>query len=450
MDTDSIPLQGQILTGAFTSFDATICILLIFFILCSAMASASEVAYLSLTPNDLKTLKDKGHKKALKLQDKLEQLLATILIFNSLMKVGITLCTAYLVDSLLDFGQNPMLILIAQIIVIAFFILIICELIPKQYADKQQIKIAASMSILLTILTTLFKPLAFLLTSSTSIISKRLNPDTQISIDQLSKALERDQDPDIDQEKEIFKGIVRFGNIDAMDIICPRINVIAIDVASTFKEVKETITEHGYSRLPVYDDNLDNITGILYVKDLLQHLGEADNFKWQQLVRPAYFIPENKKINDLLEELQHEKVHMAIVVDEYGGTTGIITMEDIIEEIVGDIQDEYDEQEIVYTQDKEGSYVFEASTLLNDFYKITDTDEEAFEEVEGDADTLAGLILEIKGELPQKDEIITYHEHQFKILEVDNRRIKKIKYRKLTPTEEEKGNSENTENTDTK
>ena len=183
--------------------------------------------------------------------------------------------------------------------------------------------------------------------------------------------------------------------------------------------------------MPVYEENLDNIIGILYVKDLLQHLDETDEFKWQTLIRPAYFVPETKKINDLLEEFQVKKVHLAIVVDEYGGTSGIVTMEDIIEEIVGDINDEYDEQEIAYTRDKNGAYVFEASTLLNDFYKITDIDEDTFREVEGDADTLAGLILELKGELPQKNEIITYKEHQFKVLEVDNRRIKKIQYSSL-------------------
>ena len=252
-----------------------------------------------------------------------------------------------------------------------------------------------------------------------------------ISIDQLSKALELTQDTSINEEKDILEGIVRFGNIDAIDIICPRINVIAIDSQSTYRQVKEIISEHGYSRMPVYEENLDNIIGILYVKDLLQHLDETDEFKWQTLIRPAYFVPETKKINDLLEEFQVKKVHLAIVVDEYGGTSGIVTMEDIIEEIVGDINDEYDEQEIAYTRDKNGAYVFEASTLLNDFYKITDIDEDTFREVEGDADTLAGLILELKGELPQKNEIITYKEHQFKVLEVDNRRIKKIQYSSL-------------------
>ena len=256
-----------------------------------------------------------------------------------------------------------------------------------------------------------------------------------LSIDQLSKALELTKDTAINEEKDILEGIVRFGNIDAVDIIRPRINVIAIDSNSTYQQVKEIITEHGYSRMPVYEENLDNITGILYVKDLLLHLDEKNDFRWQTLIRPAYFVPESKKINDLLEEFQSKKVHLAIVVDEYGQTAGIVTMEDIIEEIVGDINDEYDEQEIVYTRDKNGAFIFEASTLLNDFYKITDIDEDTFQEVEGDADTLAGLILELKGELPLKDEVITYKEHQFKILEVDNRRIKKIQYKKI-------GNSE--------
>lgn len=431
MDTGNIPLSGQIFTGTFTTFDAILCILLGFLLLCSAMVSASEVAFFSLSPAQLKTLKEKGHERALNLQRKPERLLATILISNNFVNVGIVIISTYLVNSLFDFSQYPVLGFIIQVVVVTFVILLIGEIMPKLYANRQQMKTIAVMTGPLTILSKILYPLSMLLIKSTSIISNKLNKKDQISIDQLSKALELTQDSDINQEKDILEGIVRFGNIDAMDIIRPRINVIAIDNSSSYLEVKELIKEHGYSRLPVYEENLDNITGILYVKDLLQHLEEDASFKWQKLVRPAYFIPENKKINDLLEEFQHKKVHMAIVVDEYGGTTGIITMEDIIEEIVGDIQDEYDEQEIVYTRDKEGAYIFEASTLLNDFYKITGTGENAFEEIEGDADTLAGLILEIKGELPGKDEIITYHGHQFKILEVDNRRIKKIRYKRI-------------------
>ena len=345
--------------------------------------------------------------------------------------MAIVVISTYLVNSLFDFSAYPVLGFVIQVIVVTFVILLVGEIIPKLYANRSHLNMVIFMAGPLTFLSHVFRPLSTLLIGSTSIIRKRMDKKDGISIDQLSKALELTQDTSINEEKDILEGIVRFGNIDAIDIICPRINVIAIDSQSTYRQVKEIISEHGYSRMPVYEENLDNIIGILYVKDLLQHLDETDEFKWQTLIRPAYFVPETKKINDLLEEFQVKKVHLAIVVDEYGGTSGIVTMEDIIEEIVGDINDEYDEQEIAYTRDKNGAYVFEASTLLNDFYKITDIDEDTFREVEGDADTLAGLILELKGELPQKNEIITYKEHQFKVLEVDNRRIKKIQYSSL-------------------
>ena len=266
---------------------------------------------------------------------------------------------------------------------------------------------------------------------STSIISKRMVKKTGLSIDQLSKALELTQDSEINDEKEILEGIVRFSNISAIDIIRPRINVIAIDIKDSFEQVKDIVIEHGYSRLPVYRENLDTIEGVLYVKDLLAHLKEKDNFSWQSLLRPAYFVPETKKINDLLEEFQSKKVHLAIVVDEYGGTSGIVTMEDILEEIVGEINDEYDEKEETYIKIRNNAYIFEASTLLNDFIKIVDADQDSFKDIEGEADTLAGLILEIKGELPKKNDVIVYLEHKFTILEVDNRRIIKIKYEKI-------------------
>ncbi len=430
MDTDYIPLAGQIFTGAFTLIDLIFVIILLLLLLCSALISGSEVAYFSLSPSQLKYLEDNGYEKARNLQQKPNRLLATILISNNFVNVAIVVLSTYLVNSLFDFSAYPTLGFIIQVIVVTFVILLAGEIIPKLYANRSQLSMVIFMAGPLTFLSQLFRPLSALLIGSTSIISKRMDKKDNLSIDQLSKALELTKDTAINEEKDILEGIVRFGNIDAVDIIRPRINVIAIDGSSSYQQVKEIITEHGYSRMPVYEENLDNITGILYVKDLLQHLDEKEDFRWQTLIRPAYFVPETKKINDLLEEFQTKKVHLAIVVDEYGGTTGIVTMEDIIEEIVGDINDEYDEQEIVYTRDKNGSYIFEASTLLNDFYKITDIEEDSFQEVEGDADTLAGLILEIKGELPHKDEVITYKEHQFKVLEVDNRRIKKIQYKK--------------------
>ena len=431
MDADYIPLAGQVFTGAFTLIDLVFCILLLFLLLCSALVSGSEVAFFSLSPSQLKYLEDKGYHKALKLHEKADRLLATILISNNFVNVAIVVISTYLVNSLFDFSAYPVLGFVIQVIVVTFVILLVGEIIPKLYANLSHLNMVIFMAGPLTFLSHVFRPLSTLLIGSTSIIRKRMDKKDGISIDQLSKALELTQDTSINEEKDILEGIVRFGNIDAIDIICPRINVIAIDSQSTYRQVKEIISEHGYSRMPVYEENLDNIIGILYVKDLLQHLDETDEFKWQTLIRPAYFVPETKKINDLLEEFQVKKVHLAIVVDEYGGTSGIVSMEDIIEEIVGDINDEYDEQEIAYTRDKNGAYVFEASTLLNDFYKITDIDEDTFREVEGDADTLAGLILELKGELPQKNEIITYKEHQFKVLEVDNRRIKKIQYSSL-------------------
>lgn len=430
MDADYIPLAGQIFTGAFTLIDLVFCIILLFLLLCSALVSGSEVAYFSLSPSQLKYLEEKGYTKARNLHEKPERLLATILISNNFVNVAVVVISTYLVNSLFNFSAYPVLGFVIQVIVVTFVILLVGEIIPKLYANRARLNMVIFMAGPLTFLSHLFRPLSTLLIGSTSIIRKRMDKKDGISIDQLSKALELTKDTSINEEKDILEGIVRFGNIDAVDIIRPRINVIAIDSQSTYRQVKEIISEHGYSRMPVYEENLDNITGILYVKDLLQHLDETDAFKWQTLIRPAYFVPETKKINDLLEEFQVKKVHLAIVVDEYGGTSGIVTMEDIIEEIVGDINDEYDEQEIVYTRDKNGAYIFEASTLLNDFYKITDIDENTFQEVEGDADTLAGLILELKGELPRKDEIITYEGHQFKILEVDNRRIIKIQYKK--------------------
>lgn len=430
MDSDVIPLAEQLISGTFDLVDTILLILLLFLLLCSALISASEVAYFSLSPTQLKQLEDGGYNKTLRLHHKPELLLATILIGNNFVNVAIVVISTYLVNSTFDFSAFPVLGFVIQVIVVTFLILLFGEITPKLYANRSQVKTAIFMAGPLTFLSYLFRPLAWLLIKSTSVVQKRLNKKDGISIDQLSKALELTKDSDINEEKEILEGIVRFGNIAVVDIIRPRIHVIAAEVSSSYKEIQQIISEHGYSRMPVYEENLDNIRGILYVKDLLLHLDEGEDFNWQVLLRPVYYVPETKKINDLLEEFQTKKVHMAIVVDEYGGTSGIITMEDIIEEIVGDINDEYDEQEIIYTRDKSGGYIFEAPTLLNDFYKITDIDDSTFEEVEGEADTLAGLILEIQGEFPQKGDVITYRDHQFTILEVDKRRIKKIKYNK--------------------
>jgi len=430
LETDGYDAVTSLFRGTFDVLDIVFIIILLFLLLCSALVSGSEVAYFSLTPAELDKLREKRYEKVIHLHQKPNLLLSTILITNNFVNVGIVILSTYLVNTLFDFSGYPILGFIIQVIVVTFLILLFGEIMPKLYANRSQMRVAILMAAPLTFLTYLFRPLSLLLIRSTSIISKRIAKKDGLSIDQLSKALELTQDAELNEEKEILEGIVRFSNIDAIDIICPRINIIGLEIEDSFEQVRNTVIEHGYSRLPVYRENLDTIEGILYVKDLLAYLKESKDFKWQKLIRPAYFVPETKKINDLLEEFQTKKVHMAIIVDEYGGTSGIVTMEDILEEIVGEINDEYDEKEETFTKLPDNKYIFEACTLLNDFIKIVDADQDSFKDIEGEADTLAGLILEIKGELPEKNEVITYQGHQFTILEVDNRRIKKIKYEK--------------------
>lgn len=431
METELISAVSDVVYGPFNLTDVIFIIILLLLLFSSAVISGSEVAYFSLSPGQLEEIRQKGYEKVCHLHRKPEKLLATILISNNFVNVAIVILSSYLVDSLFDFSGNPLLGFVIQVIVVTFIILLFGEIIPKLYANRSPIKMAIFMAPPLTVLGYLFRPLSALLINSTSIISKKVAKKDSISIDQLSKALELTKDSEINEEKDILEGIVRFSNIYAIDIIQPRINIIAIDEEDSFKHIRELIIEHGYSRLPVYKDNLDTIVGILYIKDLLAHLQEDDHFQWQNLIRPAYFVPETKKINDLLEEFQTKKVHLAIVVDEYGGTSGIVTMEDILEEIVGEINDETDEKEKTYIKIKNNAYIFEGHTLLNDFEKIANIKDDYFKDIEGEADTLAGLILEIKGELPRKNEVITYRQHKFTILDVDKRRIKKIKYEDL-------------------
>lgn len=432
METDICDAVHNIFRGSFEPVDLVFFLVLLFLLLVSALVSASEVAYFSLSPGELDKLKEKGYDKVAGLHKKSDLLLSTILISNNFVNVGIVILSTYLVDSLFDFSANPVLGFVIQVFVVTFLLLLFGEIMPKLYANRTQVKVAILMAGPLTFLSYLFRPLSMLLIRSTSIISRRISTKTDLSIDQLSKALQLTKDAEINEEKEILEGIVRFSNIDAIDIIRPRISIVALDIEDNFGRIKELVIEHGYSRLPVYRDNLDTIEGILYVKDLLAHLKEPLDFNWQTLIRPAYFVPETKKISDLLEEFQSKKVHMAIVVDEYGGTSGIVTMEDILEEIVGEINDEYDEKEETFTRLSGNVYIFEAYTLLNDFIKIVGADQDSFRDIEGEADTLAGLILEIKGELPRKNEVIAYRGHKFTVLEVDNRRIKKIRYEKVS------------------
>lgn len=395
----------------------------------SALVSGSEVAFFSLTPNDIENLKNSKSnvaKTALKLLESPRKLLATILVSNNFINIAIVILSTYLMNSLINFGGSQIIGFIIQVVLITFLLLLFGEIIPKVYANKYSSKFALSMAIPLQVLSFLFKPVTSILVSSARFLDKYFKKKQSFSINDLSSALEIASDG-LDEEKEILKGIVEFGNTEVSEIMRPRVDVLAIDISSSFSDVLNNIVDDGYSRIPVFDKSFDDIKGILYIKDLLPHIQKKNNFHWQSLIRPPYFIPEKKKINDLLEELQKKKIHMAIVVDEYGGTSGIVTMEDIIEEIVGDISDEFDEDEVNFSKINKDNFLFDGKILLNDFYKIVDADNSVFDDIKGDADTLAGLILEIKGEFPKLYDKIVYKQFTFTIEEIDKRRIVKIK-----------------------
>lgn len=403
--------------------------LLLFF---SAMVSGSEIAFFSINPQQIKDLLNSKSKKSntvVYLLEKPKRLLATILITNNFINVGIVILSTYLTYRIFNFENYPVVAFVIEILVVSFFLLLFGEIIPKVYATQFPTKFAKRMSLPLFFLKKFFRPLSSILIYSTSMIDKRITKKGHnISIHELSDALELTADSgQPEEEQKILKGIVKFGDKDVKEIMRSRIDVTAVEYNTHFDELIDKIQKSGFSRIPVYRENFDNVAGILYIKDLLQHLKQDRDYPWQSLLRPPFFVPESKMINDLLKEFQEKKIHMAVVVDEYGGTAGIVTLEDVIEEIVGEINDEFDAEENNYTQVDDNNYIFEGKTLLNDFCRVIGVDNELFESAKGESDTLAGLILELKGEIPGKNEVIHYRNFEFKILTVDNRRIKKIK-----------------------
>jgi gliding motility-associated protein GldE len=375
----------------------------------------------------MKTNKDKKAKAVLKLYNNPEKLLSTVLVANNTINIAIVLLAAFLSLRIFDFSSEPVLGFIINVVVITFLLLFFGEVMPKVYASRNHISIALFMAFPLTILEKLFKPVTSLLIFSSSFVKKRTGTRrSNISMDDLSDALELTSE-DFTEDEKILKGIVNFGNINVSAIMCPRIDVTAINIKSGFDKIVPVIISSGFSRIPVYSGSFDSVKGILYAKDVLPYTNNPGSFKWQALLRPPYFVPETKKINDLLKEFQTKKIHMAVVIDEYGGTSGIVTLEDILEEIVGEITDESDEDQLLFRKIDEKTYIFEAKILLNDFCKVFDIGEELFEEVRGESETLAGLILELTGEIPQKDQIIKYGDFVFRIESADRRRIKEIR-----------------------
>jgi putative hemolysin len=408
-------------------------ITIVVLLLCSAAASASETAFFSLSPsqlNEIRSSKTAVNKRIVHLLENSKLLLATILITNNLVNVGIVIISTFLVNHYLDFSANPLLGFLFQIVAITALLLLLGEIMPKVIATRKPVKIASFVATPLFIVQRVLYPFSRLLVNSTRFIDKRQAHSHHITLDDISNAIDITNDGKVDDEdRKIMKSITRFGDINAREIMSPRVDITAIDNTLPFSEIQKIIIDSGYSRIPVYSDTPDTITGILYIKDLLPHLAELDTFNWESLVRPPFFIPENKPINDLMQEFQEKKIHMAVVVDEYGGTSGIITLEDIIEEIVGEINDEFDveAENIFYSRIDNHNYVFEGKTTINDMCRVLGLDDRIFDEAKGESESLAGLILELAGKMPATGETFSLGEFTFRVEAADKRRIKKVK-----------------------
>lgn len=400
-------------------------------LLASAFASGSEIAFFSLSPTDLSALDPERNGRdnnIQQLREDSERTLATILITNNFVNVMIIMVCNYMFGNLIDFGSAVVLQFLCITVLLTFLLLLFGEIMPKVYSRQNPLKFCRLVVPGILFCRKLFWPIETILIKSGIVAEKFIKKENHVlSVDDLEQALELTDKDDIKDEQTMLKGIIRFGDETAKEIMTSRQDIVDIDIRSSFSEVIKSIIENNYSRIPVYQDNTDNIRGVLYIKDLLPHLGKSDSFRWQSLIRPPYFVPETKKIDDLLRDFQENKVHIAIVVDEFGGTSGLVTLEDILEEIVGEINDEYDEDEATYTKQSYNTYIFEGKTLLSDFCRILNIDDDTFDEVEGDADTLAGLLLEIKGDFPSVHERITYKNFDFEIYAVEERRISRVK-----------------------
>ena len=407
-------------------------VLLIVLLIGSALISGAEVALFSLSRTDLEDeeLAAKNQIKIItKLLERPKKLLATILVANNFINIGIVILFAFLSEFMFKSITSTLIKFIVDVVVVTFLILLFGEILPKIYASRNNLKFATFMAYPLRVLDVVFSPLSLPMRAITLTIHSRLGKQkSNLSVDQLSQALELTSEHDTTKEEQkILQGIVSFGNTDTKQVMQPRIDVFALSIDQTYTEIVGEIVANGYSRIPVYQDNMDNIKGILYVKDLLPYLNEKE-FDWTSLLRDPFFVPENKKLDDLMSEFQEKKVHLAVVVDEYGGTSGLVSLEDIIEEIVGDISDEFDDEDLIFSKLDDKNYVFEGKTALKDFYKIIKLeDDTVFEDNKGEAETLAGFILENSGGFPKRNSKIKFENYVFTIESLDKKRIKRVK-----------------------
>lgn len=397
----------------------------------SGFASASEIAFFSLSPGDLSKVEEDEDASDEIIRDLLsqsERLLATILITNNFVNVTIIVLCNFFFMNVFQF-HSPIAEFVIITVILTFLLLLFGEIIPKIYSAQKTLAFCRFAAPGILFFRKAFRPLATMLVKSSAFVNKYVSRSNyNISVDELSHALELTDKAEISEENTILEGIIRFGAETAKEVMTSRLDMVDLDIKTPYKEVLQCIIDNIYSRIPVYNQTRDNIAGVLYIKDLLPHLNKGDNFRWQSIIRPAYFVPETKMIDDLLRDFQANRVHIAIVVDEFGGTSGLITMEDIIEEIVGDIQDEYDEDESTFKQINDKTWIFEAKTQLSDFFKETGIEEEEFDKVVGIADTIGGLLLEIKAEFPEIGEKVVYSNYEFEVLAKDNRRILRVKF----------------------
>lgn len=419
---------------SFLAIDSSILygsILLFLLLVCSALISGSEVALFSLNSTDFDETSQESKPLEIisKLLDKPKKLLATILVANNFINIAIVILFAYLGDYFFSDITSSITRFFVEVIIVTFLILLFGEILPKIYASRNSLKFAKFMAYPLRFLDIIISPISLPMRNITIAIHDKLGKQkSNISVNQLSQALELTSEEDTTKEEhKILQGIVSFGNTDTKQVMRPRIDIFALDETSQYSDIIPEIIKHGYSRIPVFNDNVDNVIGILYVKDLLPHLGKKE-FKWTSLLRDPFFVPENKKLDDLMQEFQEKKVHLAVVVDEYGGTSGIVSLEDVIEEIVGDISDEFDDDDLIYSKLDNNNFVFDGKTTLKDFYRIVKIEnEDLFETTKGEAETIAGFVLEISGNFPKLDSKINFENYVFTIESLDKKRIKQVK-----------------------
>lgn len=405
---------------------------LILLLVGSALVSGSEVAFFSLTNEDINSINEEHPEKGAAISNLLsspKRLLSTILILNNLINIAIVTLTTFVTWSFFGMNTTSAIVILIQTVGVTFAIVFFGEIVPKVYANQAKIQFSVNMSPYLVFFNSVLRPFSAFLMAFSDIIEKRIQQKGySLSVDELHHALELTTEDTPEEEKEILKGIVNFGTLSVRQVMRSRMEITAVDAEIDFHQLMDRINKSGYSRIPVFEETIDNIIGILYIKDLLPHLDKDENFDWRTLIRKSFFVPENKKVDSLLKDFQKMRVHMAIVVDEYGGTSGLVTLEDLIEEIIGEINDEFDDTETIFFQEIDtDTFIFEGKVSLNDFCKKLELDPQVFEEVKGESESLGGLLLELNSKLPKNGTKITFEDFEFTVLAVDARKIKKVK-----------------------